>query len=70
MYDPFETSRALAEAQGENRSLVQSVPRDAYMANLRHLIDEGLKAGAESVLLADQPPFEDDEEWRQTFQLD
>ena len=50
--DPVAASRARAEAEGGRGGLVNSVPLDAYKANLHYLIDQGRSIGAEAVLLS------------------
>ena len=51
VYDPFDGSRARAEAEGEERDLVGAVERDVYMDNLRSLVGQARELGARSVLL-------------------
>ena len=51
VYDPFDGSRARAEAEGEERDLVGAVERDVYMDNLRSLVVQARELGIRSVLL-------------------
>ncbi len=51
VYDPFEASRARAEAKGESRALVRAVDRDTYIDNLRSLVTQARELSARSVLL-------------------
>ena len=44
-------------------------PEDAYRCFMRTEIDALVLEDC-VLVKGDQPPFEDDEEWRQTFQLD
>ena len=50
--DPFTVSGERASAEGDRRELVNSVPIDAYKANLHYLIEQGRSIGAEAVLLS------------------
>ena len=50
--DPFVASGERASAEGDRRELVNSVPIDAYKANLHYLIEQGRSIGAEAVLLS------------------
>lgn len=50
-FDPFAASRARAEREGDERRLVESVPRDTYMENLAHLVTQARAIGAETVIL-------------------
>ena len=56
-FDPFERSRERA-AEGSPRQLVQSVPRDAYIDNLRTMIAQARASGADAVLLSVCAPQE------------
>ena len=49
VYDPFEASRARAEATGESRALVRAVDRDTYIDNLRSLVTQARELSARSV---------------------
>lgn len=51
IYDPFDGSRARADAEGEQRDLVNAVERDVYMDNLRSLVVQARELGARPVLL-------------------
>ena len=56
-FDPFERSREGA-AEGSPRQLVQAVPRDAYIDNLRTMIAQARASGAGAVLLSVCAPQE------------
>ena len=61
-------------ADSTNRSLaafgkLQHIPEDAYRCFMRTEMDALVLEDC-VLVKTDQPPFEDDEEWRRTFQLD
>ena len=51
VHDPFEASRARAEAKGEARDLVPAVDRDTSIDNLRLLVVQARALGARPVLV-------------------